>query len=607
MINFRSYLFCLGVFLLPFVVVSAQQAPCAFDQLQADLMYQSKIYEAEVKAYQKELLPSLQSNTRSSPNVVTIPVVVHVIHTGQSVGSGANISEARILSQIEVLNQDYRRINEDADQTPEEYLDLAVDTEVQFCLAKIDADGGATTGITRHVYSSINSIDDIENIVKPETTWDPNRYLNIWTINIPDNSVLGYSYLPTNTMVGSDRDGVVIDHPRFGYQSDDDRGRTCVHEVGHYLGLQHLWGANGNDGEPIGCNSDDGVEDTPNSAGPYYGCPSFGISSCNTTDMVMNYMEYVNDACMNLFTQGQKNVMQGNLNGIRSNLVNNGITACEEEEFGCIDLMQEEFAMGFESEDTQDGWAIENANGDNRSWLMIQNTTSDWGPNNGEGLAVYLWNVNGITAADDYLFTPCYDLQANHNYRLSFSYAVASDDNSVYLEDFEVGLSSLQSSEDFEVVNSDWVFEGANNAYPAYQTASLDFSTTSSTPKSIGFHVYSPADRYALQIDDVQLEDLGVNTSLLRLEDNSEIQLWPNPTTGEVFLTLERSAMGSDVNRDDWRIKIINTLGKLVQVNRLEAVQTTAVIDLSEQETGVYFIQIEGNGYSFTKRILVAR
>jgi hypothetical protein len=581
----------------------AQEPHCGFDQVQKELMRQEPHYRAEIAAYQTDILPGLQFEQRSTANVLTIPVVVHVLHTGQSLGVGANLSEDRIISQIEVMNQDYRRINDDVNQTPDEYLSIAADTEIQFCLAKIGPEGKGTNGITRHVYTNINDIDDIENMIKPETIWDPTRYLNIWTIDMPSNSVLGYSYLPTTTMVGSDRDGVVIDHPRFGFQSSNDRGRTCVHEVGHYMGLQHPWGTNDSNGDPVGCDSDDGVEDTPASEAPYYACPSFGISSCGTVDMVMNYMEYVNDDCMNLFTQGQKNVMQGNLAGIRSDLVNNGLTACEEVEFGCISLTQTDFNMGFETTDSQNGWVVENTNGDNRSWLFTQNGTNDWGPNNGSGLAVYLWNINGTTAGDDYLFTPCFDLQAGHIYRLQFSYAVAADNSGVFPESFEIGFSQDQSSDDFTVLNEDWIFLESDNVYPAYETTIFEFTANVSTPQSIGFHVFSPADRYALQIDDINLQDLGLSTLTSEIPVIERVILSPNPTAGEVFLTLEWLAP-----RQDLRVKIINTLGEVTGEMALgDSYELKYRLDLQDHAPGIYFVQIEARGYSQTERIVVAR
>ena len=96
-----------------------------------------------------------------------------------------------------------------------------------------------------------------------------------------------------------------------------DKGRTTTHEVGHYLNLRHIWG----DGR---CNRDDFVSDTPTSDAPNYGCPSFPTTNCRSTDMTMNYMDYTNDACMNMFSVGQKTRMRGVLisGGVRENLVN---------------------------------------------------------------------------------------------------------------------------------------------------------------------------------------------------------------------------------------------------------------------------------------------
>ena len=538
-----------------------QNDRCGFDFVQKQLMQQHPEYQLEVTEYiQKLSRLQEEATSRTLPAVITVPVVVHVIHTGQSVGNGANIAIDRINSQIEILNQDYRRNNADADDTPSVYQDIAADTEIQFCLALINPSGAPTTGITRHVYSDVADIDYIENTIKPATSWDSNRYLNIWTIEMPSSSVIGYSYLPTSTMVGSIRDGVVIDYTSFGYINSGNQGRTCVHEVGHYMGLQHTWGSTDSNGDPIGCSSDDNISDTPNCSGPHYGCPNFGTSSCGDVDMVMNYMEYVNDDCMNLFTEGQKTVMQNTLNGIRLPLADNAATACNEVVEGCRDLSAESIIMGFESDQPLNGWEIENANSDPRTWLFYQNTTANWGPNSGEGLAVYLWNLDGITGADDYLFTPCFEVKNNHSYRLTFSYACAQDNNgTIYDEAFEVGFSEQQSSSDFNVPDDNWIFENVTNPYPGYNNKTLIFEANTTEFTSIGFHVVSAADKFALQIDDIKIEDLGLDSRVTDLDENNSIQVSPNPVKGMAILN-----MGFENVQKEVQISIFDLSGRLL-------------------------------------------
>jgi len=233
---------------------------------------------------------------RLNGEVITIPVVVHVVWKVNS----QNISDAQIQSQMDVLNADFRMMNGDADNT----WSQAADAEIEFCLATVDPDGNATDGIQRRKTNkkSFNSNDGVKFYSSGGLdAWPASDYLNIWVCNL-GNGLLGYAQFP-----GGDpaTDGVVNDYAYFGTigtaTAPFDLGRTCTHEVGHWLNLRHIWG----DG---GCSVDDFVSDTPVSDGPNYGCAE-GHISCGSTDMVQNYMDYSDDACMNLFTEGQSDRM----------------------------------------------------------------------------------------------------------------------------------------------------------------------------------------------------------------------------------------------------------------------------------------------------------
>ena len=248
---------------------------------------------------------SSQSNSMSAEKIITIPVVVHVVYNN----TVENISEAQIISQINSLNADFAKANKDFLNVPSVFAKLAANTSIQFELAKTDPMGKATTGIvrkksTRMIWTDDDKIKYLAN--GGSTTWDTRSYLNIWVCNtVP--GLTGYSSFP-----GADRavDGIVIRYDAFGttgkVSAPFHLGRTLTHEVGHWMGLKHLWGDNQ-------CG-DDGIEDTPKQRSGNSGAPVFPkTTACNNTaegEMFMNFMDFTNDASMGMFTAGQKMAMR---------------------------------------------------------------------------------------------------------------------------------------------------------------------------------------------------------------------------------------------------------------------------------------------------------
>jgi hypothetical protein len=257
---------------------------------------------------------------------VVIPVVVHILHNGEAIGSGRNLSVAQIQSQIDVLNEDFRRLNANRINTPAPFATVAADVNIQFRLACTDPNGNPTNGITR-TQTSIITFDRLEN---PDRTtdevatrikftnqggvdaWNTNSYLNIWVCNL-GSTLLGYAQSPFQFANSPNTDGVVILYNAFGRTgnllSPYDGGQTATHEIGHWLNLFHIWGNSS-------CGNDQ-VDDTPVQQGPNYVCPIFPRNTiCNNNsegEMFMNYMDYSPDACMNLFTIGQRNRMRATL------------------------------------------------------------------------------------------------------------------------------------------------------------------------------------------------------------------------------------------------------------------------------------------------------
>ncbi|WP_162098395.1 M43 family zinc metalloprotease [Nitritalea halalkaliphila] len=241
-----------------------------------------------------------------------IPVVVHVIHNGEPVGQGANIPFSQIESQIRILTEDFTRTNPDTANTPAEFRNVAANVNIEFVLAKQDPDGLPTDGINR-VQGPRGSygIND-RMLIASLSSWPPEDYLNVWVLPL-NSPLLGFASFPVSNLPGlnfaptpREADGITVDFRFFGVGGsalNGLAGRTATHEVGHFLGLRHIWG----DGN---CDVDDFVEDTPNQDGFNSACrinnPRF---TCGSRDMTENYMDYTVDACMNIFTLGQKERM----------------------------------------------------------------------------------------------------------------------------------------------------------------------------------------------------------------------------------------------------------------------------------------------------------
>ena len=277
-------------------------------------------------------IESFSRIARLSPRsaVIRIPTVVHVLYNNDS----QNISQGQIDSQIERLNLDFRLRNADQSNIPEVFRVFTADPLIEFALAVRDPQQKATTGITRtfaskpqfpydpydpHVPDPVRNLDKmIKNDEFGKAPWPCSEYLNMWVCAI-QNGLLGYAQFPGGP---ASTDGVVMNYTAFGSngtaQVSFDLGRTAVHEIGHWLNLLHIWGDDG-----LECTGSDNVADTPNQAGPNYGTPRFPNISCHNEpngDMFMNYMDYVNDAAMVMFTRGQIDRMNATLTGPRASL-----------------------------------------------------------------------------------------------------------------------------------------------------------------------------------------------------------------------------------------------------------------------------------------------
>lgn len=312
--------FFISVFLLVSVVSNSQDR-CGTVEYNEQLKRVGIIKESK-EDFEKWIKPKLPVRSkmdrekRLQANSYTVQVVVHIIHNGEPEGTGINLSEQQVKSQINVLNKDFNRENNDAIDTPTEFQSVAGASPIRFELARIDPLGMPTNGINRvQGFQPDFTIED-DLALKSLSYWPAENYLNIWVCHLTDR--YGYTQFPVSTLPGLGSapksrltDGIVIsfevfgstDYGNFLLHPSFNKGRTTTHEMGHFFGLRHLWG------DAENCMGDDYVADTPPQSSLTLGCPPQPIKECPLDDpqnkMFQNFLDYTDDECMNLFTNNQ--------------------------------------------------------------------------------------------------------------------------------------------------------------------------------------------------------------------------------------------------------------------------------------------------------------
>ena len=250
--------------------------------LDPDLAFDMQAIEAHTSRVLKNGLSERLVN-----GVIEIPVVFHVIYQSSS----ENIPLSQLEEQIDALNEDFNLQNPGRNTIPSEFQTVESNIGIRFVLEdviRVSTKKRSWRPDDSMKFTSSGGSDVV----------NPQEFLNIWVVgNMPyrGGNILGYAQFPGGSWA---TDGVVLDH-RFTGNTVYSTGRTATHEVGHWLNLRHIWG----DG---GCGASDFVADTPDSDGPSRGCPTYPTVSCGTNDMTMNFMDYSDDPCLNMFTEGQK-------------------------------------------------------------------------------------------------------------------------------------------------------------------------------------------------------------------------------------------------------------------------------------------------------------
>ena len=550
---------------------------------------------------------SKNSKIAVAPEVIyEIPVVVHVIHNNSSGAIGGhNISDAQIYSQINILNEDYRRLNIDATNTPLMFQPVAADCKIQFCLATLDPNGNPTTGINR-VYNGQAAFTISEEYkLKKLSYWPNDQYLNIWTCDI-SNGYLGYAQFPNYSgLIGIDpysggdaTDGVVIDYGAFGNVGSStfpyDLGRTATHEVGHWLGLIHIWGDS--------FCGDDYVSDTPAQEDLTGGSSCSSITSnCfgpTTTNMIENYMDYSADACMNIFTQGQKDRMRIvlDISPRRKSLLNSSACCPVGNKFAVpykVDF--EDFTY------LTDHWNILNFDASSpytKSWTAI--SPGAYGQSN---YAMMIENDSVYTSIDttyvDMFESPYTDLSVATNPKLDFDLAYAYGTSSSQTDSlvilYDTGCKDkwqpYQVLYGNSLISTSRIVDNFSPTVQEWKKITVDLTPLNSK-KYIKFRIAV----YSKGINNLYLD----NINFYKDQGGFQLGLFPNPANK--FLNAEVLFSGYK----DVKIEGYNMLGK--RIYSREFASTTSfleTLEITDVEAGVYIFRASSGSEVSVKKVMV--
>ncbi|QEE49088.1 T9SS type A sorting domain-containing protein [Flavobacterium alkalisoli] len=608
-----------------------------------------KIEEQKAKGFLK--------NTQTTNEVVTIPVVFHIIHDGDAIGQNENIADEQILSQLTVLNQDFRRM---ADTPGFNTNPVGADMEIEFCLAQRDEYGIATSGITRHYYENDDpygwEMDAVETIIKPQTQWDPNKYLNIWVVSnlyigfngTPIGELAGYAQFPTESglegleeeglPVLAETDGVALgamycgssDIYPNGYYDEEggkDKGRSASHEVGHYFGLRHIWG----DGN---CSFDDYCADTPVAAAANSGCPE-GQDSCPSSpgmDMIENYMDYTNDSCQNVFTQNQKERMQAVLANSprRASLITSdgcvpGVVYDNDGSLNINPLQQscgEEFALTINLKNTGNNtitaaeisytldeeaavysWTGELENGET---VTIELPVAE--PAAGEHtLSLYIVSVNNTedeaplndTITQDFTYTPVgsYNTQALTVTILTDGWG---DETYWGVLDANEELVTYGGPYDDDTLYTETVELEISQCYTfviidqAGDGMCCDFGEGYYEVTTIDGTVVASGGSFGATEETSFYVDTTLGNNDFVYENG--IKLYPNPTNSIINISIKNNELPESYT-------IYNNLGQVVAQSEVNSVDNLS-INTSAYSNGIYFIKIDIEGQSATLKFI---
>lgn len=646
----KQLLFVLG-FTLTFSTVFAQHdhRTCGsaehFEQMKdADPQFETK--QNAIERFTEEYVASGKTNRA----VITIPVVFHVVHNGDALGSGENISDVYINAQLQQLNDDFRKLNSDRNLVPSAFSALHADTEIQFCLATRKPDGTATTGINRMNGGNTSwTMNQIESNLKPSTIWNRDKYLNIWTVVFGGNDAgtLGYAQFPGGA---ANTDGVVFLYSSIGSVATPNpaggnygKGRTGTHEIGHWLNLRHIWGD--------GTCATDYVSDTPTHNTANYGCPTYPhASTCSgaPTEMTMNYMDYTDDACMYMFTAGQKARMQAVLatGGARVSLATSdgctapsggGTTCGTPSGLSSTSITTTSATVSWAAVSGASSYNIQYKASSASAWTTTTSTTTSKGLSGLTAGTVYNYQVQAVCTGGSSAYssaasftttssgggTTCTDTYEANNTQataktISTTAITATIGTSTDVDWYKFTTTTAASRVKVELYNlpADYdvkLYRSSTLVGTGQNTGTTSELITYNTTKAYTYYVYvygysgaTSASCYNLKVttSNTNFRDMaGVEELEVERVSDMPFSVMPNPTQGEARLAFN---LEKDEAVD---VTVMNSVGSAVfnTSQYLTKGQNQVTLNFNDMPNGIYFVRASTGDKSSTQRIVLQR
>ena len=642
---FAACLLCTGTML------NAQQTyhRCSSAEHLKDQLAADPTLAGRMQAIEQQALVYSQNNHGGSRAVVTIPVVVHVVYAT----SAQNISDALIQAQINQLNLDYAKLNSDASSVPAAFSTVAANTNVQFCLAQRDPSGNASTGIVRKL-TTVASFSTNDAVKKTSTggddAWDATKYLNLWVCNL-GGGLLGYAQFPGGPAA---TDGVVVlctsvgSMTTPGSASPYNFGRTATHEVGHWLNLYHIWGDDG-----TACTGTDNVSDTPNQSSENYGCPVFPkTDACSASSpgvMFMNYMDYTDDGCMNMFTAGQATRMNALFaaGGARVGLVTS--LGCQAPVAGACNVPSSLTASAITATTATLNWAaVAGAVSYNVQYRAVGAAT--WSSANTTAVS---YAVSGLTQATNYEFqvqTVCASALSAFSASATFTATAPATCSDIYesnntsataktpalntnLTGFitpstdvdwfkfttttsggtrvKVDLTNLPADYDVVLYKSNASTKLASGVNGGTTSESIKYNTTATGTYYVKVSGYNGATSatscYTLKIStstsNFRTGETNGDETIADVVAEPVLKLYPNPASSKLNVEYLSTTTGAV------KLSVYNLSGQRVMLTEAEAAEgmNTQSLSTDALSNGVYIFEINNNGETQRQKFTIAK